>query len=84
MTKLLIRLFVKKSDSAADPRVRETYGRLAGLVGIACNLLLGCLKFLLGAVTGSIAIQADGVNNLADMVTRTWQNMLTTPIRCSA
>ena len=67
MTKLLIRLFVKKSDSAADPRVRETYGRLAGLVGIACNLLLGCLKFLLGAFTGSIAIQADGVNNLADM-----------------
>ncbi|MEA4969874.1 MAG: cation diffusion facilitator family transporter [Candidatus Pelethousia sp.] len=67
MTKLLIRLFIKKGDNTADPRVREAYGRLAGLVGIACNLLLGCLKFLLGTLTGSIAIQADGVNNLADM-----------------
>lgn len=67
MTKLLIRLFVKRGDNTADPRVRGAYGRLAGLVGIACNLLLGCLKFLLGTLTGSIAIQADGVNNLADM-----------------
>lgn len=67
MTKLLIRLFVKDGDNAADSRVREAYGRLAGLVGIACNLLLGSLKFLLGALTGSISIQADGVNNLADM-----------------
>ncbi|MEA5060738.1 MAG: cation diffusion facilitator family transporter [Candidatus Pelethousia sp.] len=67
MTKLLIRLFVKDRDNPADSRVREAYGRLAGLVGIACNILLGGVKFTLGALTGSIAMQADGVNNLSDV-----------------
>ena len=67
MTKLLIRLFVKDRENATDPMVRQAYGRLAGMVGLACNLLLGCAKFLLGSLTGSISIQADGMNNLSDM-----------------
>lgn len=67
MTKLLIRLFVRDGENAADGRVRESYGRLAGLAGLICNLALGGAKLLLGALTGSIALQADGVNNLSDM-----------------
>ncbi len=67
MTKLLIRLFIKEGGNPSGGPAREAYGRLAGIVGIVCNLLLGALKFLIGFLTGSIAIQADGVNNLSDV-----------------
>ena len=67
MTDLLIRLFVRDGQNTGDSHVRGAYGRLAGLVGIACNLLLGGLKFFIGALTGSIAVQADGVNNISDV-----------------
>ncbi len=67
MTKLLIRFFIKNPDNTDDPSVREAYGILAGAVGIACNILLGAVKFLIGIMSGSVAIQADAVNNLADV-----------------
>ncbi len=67
MTKLLIRFFIKNPDNTAEPSVREAYGMLAGAVGIACNVILGAVKFLIGIMSGSVAIQADAVNNLADV-----------------
>ncbi|MBE5785604.1 MAG: cation transporter [Clostridiales bacterium] len=67
MTKLLIRFFIKNPDNTGDASVREAYGILAGAVGIACNILLGAVKFLIGIMSGSVAIQADAVNNLADV-----------------
>lgn len=66
MTKLLIRLFIRDANNVANPRVRTAYGILSGAVGIVCNLLLTVAKFLIGAVTNSIAITADAVNNLSD------------------
>lgn len=66
MRKHLIRWFVKNSQDTHDPKVRESYGRLAGIVGIMSNAFLCCLKLMIGALTNSIAIIADGVNNLAD------------------
>lgn len=66
MTKLLIRLFVKNSGEVQNPAVRERYGRLAGLVGIASNLCLFLLKIAVGSLSGSIAIVADAINNLSD------------------
>ena len=41
MTNLLIKLFLKDKD-ASTPHGREAYGRVAGIVGIACNLLFNC------------------------------------------
>lgn len=67
MTKLLIRFFIKNHEAVDDPRVREAYGILAGAVGIALNLVLSAAKFMIGALTGSIAVQADAVNNLSDV-----------------
>lgn len=67
MTKLLIRLFIKDGGKVGDSRARGAYGRLAGLVGVACNLFLCGAKFLIGSLTGSIAVQADAVNNLSDV-----------------
>lgn len=66
MTNWLIRLFVKDSENVSARSVREAYGMLAGAVGIAANTLLCALKFFIGMLTGSVAVQADAVNNLAD------------------
>jgi cation diffusion facilitator family transporter len=46
--------------------VREQYGKLSGGVGIVTNLLLCLMKIIVGLLFKSIAIVADGVNNLSD------------------
>ena len=66
MTSLLIRLFVKNHEKTADPRVRESYGKFAGIVGIVSNVILCVMKIIIGVFSKSIAIIADGINNLAD------------------
>lgn len=66
MTNLLLRLFVKNYQDTADSRVRAAIGRLSGLVGICCNLLLFAGKLLVGFLTGSVSITADALNNLSD------------------
>ena len=59
MTKLLIRLFAKSGDRAA-------IGRMSGIVGVVCNLLLAAAKLVAGILSGSVAITADALNNLSD------------------
>ncbi len=66
MGNLLIRLFVKDYKNTQDPDVRERYGKFAGAVGIVSNLTLCIMKILIGLFSRSIAIIADGINNLAD------------------
>ena len=63
MTKLFLRLFVKDMDT---PDGRAKVGSLAGAVGIVCNLLLFFGKVTAGWLAGSVAIAADGWNNLSD------------------
>ena len=63
MTKLLMALFVNKTDT---PDGRAKVGALAGTVGIICNLLLFLGKVIAGTLAGSVAIAADGWNNLSD------------------
>ena len=65
MTTLLMKIFLK-NKSAETPSGRESYGRLAGIVGIVCNLLLGILKLVMGTLTNSVAITADATNNITD------------------
>lgn len=66
MTKLLLRLFVKNGEEPDDPKVRSAVGRLSGLVGIVCNLMLFAGKLIIGTVSGSVSITADAMNNLSD------------------
>jgi cation diffusion facilitator family transporter len=66
MTNLLIKLFVKDNQNISDFRVRERYGKFAGMVGIASNLLLFLIKITVGMLFHSIAIIADAINNLSD------------------
>ena len=66
MTKLLLKLFVKNYHNGSDPQVRAKTGRLSGVVGIVANAVLCVLKLLIGAVSGSVSITADAMNNLSD------------------
>ena len=66
MSDLLVRHFVKDWEYPDNPEVRRQYGRLGSVVGILVNLLLSMGKLVTGALSGSVAITADGVNNLSD------------------
>lgn len=66
MTQLLLRLFVKNHKDTSDPKVRSAYGKLAGIVGILCNILLFAGKLLVGILSGAVSVTADAVNNLTD------------------
>ncbi len=62
MTQLFLRLFYDPQN----PRCRSVCGKMAGTVGIGCNILLFVLKLLAGLLSGSVAVLADAVNNLSD------------------
>lgn len=64
MTKLLIRLFAGGDPGQAATRAKT--GKLSGIVGIICNILLCGVKLLIGTVSGSVSITADAMNNLSD------------------
>ena len=64
MTNLLQRLFLLMSPES--PGYRSAAGRLAGWVGICCNVLLFACKLAAGLLAGSLSILADAVNNLSD------------------
>lgn len=66
MTNLLVHLFIKNYQDVENTAVREAYGKFAGIVGIATNILLFCLKMFVGLLFHSVAIVADAVNNLSD------------------
>lgn len=65
MTKLLIKLFIKNADPNTK-KGRELYGRLAGTIGIICNLLLSVMKLIIGTASNSVSITADATNNISD------------------
>ena len=66
MTALLIRSFVKNAEKIESAEVRTAHGKLAGAVGIVCNLFLFAVKLLAGILSGSVSITADAINNLFD------------------
>lgn len=66
MIQLLAKLFVKDYKNYDNPAVRRGYGTLCSVTGIVLNFLQSFLKLLAGWLAGSVAIAADGVNNLSD------------------
>ena len=66
MTKLLLRVFLRKYRDPADPAYHGAVGKLAGAVGIFCNILLFAAKLTVGWLAGSVSIMADAWNNLSD------------------
>ena len=64
--KIILKIFVKGYPKIDDEKSRRKCGFIAGIVGIITNVMLVILKMIIGAVTNSVAIIAEGVNNLGD------------------
>ena len=62
----LVRRFVSNSDKIYDSDVRRAYGNLSGGVGVILNIILSLVKLIGGVAVNSVAITADGFNNLMD------------------
>ena len=60
------KLFIKNYRNVNDQKVRLSYGRVAGTIGIICNIFLFAIKILIGLFTASITIVVDAINNLTD------------------
>lgn len=59
--------FIKDYENYSDPKVRGQYGFLSSIVSIILNVVMATFKIILGLVTNSVAIMADGLNNLSDV-----------------
>lgn len=63
--------FLKKTiphyDEVENPKVRERYGIVSSILSIVLNAIMVIFKITFGYLTGSVAISADGLNNLSDM-----------------
>jgi len=66
MTDLLLRLAVKPGEQLKSKHARAAVGKLSGIVGILCNLLLFAGKLTVGTLAASVSITADAMNNLSD------------------
>lgn len=66
MSKLLPKLFIKNYKNIEDSKVRNDYGKLSGIVGVFTNSLLSVVKIIAGVISASMALVADGLNNLSD------------------
>ncbi len=66
MITFLAKRLIPDWEQVTKPAVRQAYGMLCGIVGVVLNILLCGGKLLAGAITGSIAITADALNNLSD------------------
>lgn len=64
----LVRFFVKDYTNVENQEVRTSYGVLASIIGVLCNICLFVIKVIAGAVIGSVAVMADAFNNLSDAV----------------
>lgn len=53
-------------NNTLDSTRKFRLGRIAGIIGIAVNILLFAVKLTVGLVTGSMSIVADAVNNITD------------------
>ena len=66
MMTLFIRLFIKNKEDISNPNVKKAYANLSSIVGILLNLFLCMAKISIGLFSHSVAISADGFNNLSD------------------
>ena len=65
MTNLLLKLFIRHKNTQ-EPAARAAVGKLSGIVGIVCNLLLAVAKLVVGILSGAVSVTADAMNNLTD------------------
>lgn len=66
MVDFLVHKFVKDYENTENAGVRTSYGVMASMVGIFCNILLFAGKFTVGLILHSVSVLADAFNNLSD------------------
>ena len=66
MMTLFVKLFIKNKDEVSNPNVKKAYAALSSVVGILLNLFLCAAKITIGFFSNSVAVSADGFNNLSD------------------
>ncbi len=64
------KLFKKSLKHDVEFEDREAYGILSAIVGSLCNILLFSGKLFFGYLSSSVALIADGLNNLSDLVSQ--------------
>lgn len=67
MFQLIVKRFIKNYQETSQHDVREKYGTVCSILSIVCNGVMVLFKLIFGFLTKSVAIQADGLNNLSDM-----------------
>lgn len=66
MMSLFVQLFIKNKEDVSTPNVKKAYATLSSVAGILLNLFLCTAKIVIGLLSRSVAISADGFNNLSD------------------
>ncbi len=67
MFQFIVKKFIKNYQDTTLPHVRASYGTVCSILSIICNGVMVVFKLVFGFLTNSVAIQADGFNNLSDM-----------------
>lgn len=66
MVDFFVHKFVKDYENTENAQVRTSYGVMASVTGIFCNILLFAGKLTVGLVLHSVSVMADAFNNLSD------------------
>lgn len=66
MMSLFVQLFINNKEDISNPGVKKAYATLSSIVGILLNLFLCMAKITAGLLSHSVAVSADGFNNLSD------------------
>lgn len=66
MMSLLVQMLIKNKAEVSNPSVKKAYATLSSVVGIVLNLFLCTAKIVIGLLSHSVSISADGFNNLSD------------------
>ncbi|MEE0966156.1 MAG: cation diffusion facilitator family transporter [Bacilli bacterium] len=67
MFNVIIKTFIKDYKNTTHYKVRERYGIVCSVLSIICNSFMVVFKLLFGFMIHSVALQADGFNNLSDV-----------------
>ena len=67
MIDFLSKKFIKDYEKYHEPKVRGRYGVMCSVISIFLNVIMAGFKIILGFITNSVAIMADGFNNLSDV-----------------
>ena len=76
MIHFLTQRFIENYGDYKNQKVRQAYGTLCSILSIICNIVLVIFKITIGLIVHSVAIQADGLNNLSDVGSNLALNLL--------